>query len=117
MPFFSGYGVELGLLVDIAARFGVDAIAQVDLDRRVHRNQDMQALGRMSFGILQAAFLKLAEEGRSAPGNFATTLVQFSNQAYEHQPEPREIVTSRRPPIVTVDDYRRRRADPVAASE
>jgi glucosyl-3-phosphoglycerate synthase len=117
VPFFSGYGVELGLLVDIAARFGVDAIAQVDLDRRVHRNQDMQALGRMSFGILQAAFLRLAEEGRSAPGNFATTLVQFSDQPYEHQPEPREIVTSRRPPIVTVDDYRRRRADPVAASE
>ncbi|HEY6709834.1 MAG TPA: glucosyl-3-phosphoglycerate synthase, partial [Actinomycetota bacterium] len=115
VPFFSGYGVELGLLVDIAARFGVDAIAQVDLDRRVHRNQDMQALGRMSFGILQAAFLKLAEEGRSAPGNFATTLVQFSNELYEYRPEPREIVTSRRPPIVTVDDYRRRRADPVAA--
>jgi glucosyl-3-phosphoglycerate synthase len=117
VPFFSGYGVELGLLVDIAARFGVDAIAQVDLDRRVHRNQDMQALGRMSFGILQAVFLRLAEEGRSAPGNFATTLVQFSDQPYEHQPEPREIVTSQRPPIVTVDDYRRRRADPVAASE
>jgi glucosyl-3-phosphoglycerate synthase len=115
VPFFSGYGVELGLLVDIAARFGVDAIAQVDLDRRVHRNQDMQALGRMSFGILQAAFLRLAEEGRSVPGNFATTLVQFSNQLVEYQPEPREIVTSRRPPIVTVDDYRRRRADPVAA--
>jgi glucosyl-3-phosphoglycerate synthase len=117
VPFFSGYGVELGLLVDVAARFGVDAIAQVDLDRRVHRNQDMQALGRMGFGILQAVFLKLAEEGRSAPGNFATTLVQFSNEPYQYQPEPREIVTSRRPPIVTVDDYRRRRADPVAASE
>ena len=117
VPFFSGYGVELGLLVDIAARFGVDAIAQVDLDRRVHRNQDMQALGRMSFGILQAVFLKLAEEGRSAPGNFATTLVQFSNELYEYRPEPREIVTSRRPPIVTVDDYRRRRSDPVGAAE
>jgi glucosyl-3-phosphoglycerate synthase len=117
VPFFSGYGVELGLLVDIAARFGVDVIAQVDLDRRVHRNQDMQSLGRMSFGILQAAFLRLAEEGRSVPGNFATTLVQFANRQVDQQPEPCEIVTSRRPPIVTVDDYRRRRADPVAASE
>jgi glucosyl-3-phosphoglycerate synthase len=117
VPFFSGYGVELGLLVDIAAQFGVDAIAQVDLDRRVHRNQDTQALGRMSFGILQAVFLRLAEEGRSVPGNFATTLVQFSDEPYGHTPEPSEIVTSRRPPIVTVDDYRRRRADPVAASE
>jgi glucosyl-3-phosphoglycerate synthase len=117
VPFFSGYGVELGLLVDIAARFGVDAIAQVDLDRRVHRNQDMQALGRMSFGILQAVFLRLAEEGRSAPGNFATTLVQFSNELYQYRPEPREIVTTRRPPIVTVDGYRRRRATAVTAPE
>jgi glucosyl-3-phosphoglycerate synthase len=117
VPFFSGYGVELGLLIDIAARFGIDAIAQVDLDRRVHRNQDMQALSRMSFGILQAVFLRLAEEGRSAPGTYATTLVQFSNQLYEYQPEPREIVTTRRPPIATVGDYRRRRSDPVAASE
>jgi glucosyl-3-phosphoglycerate synthase len=117
VPFFSGYGVELGLLVDVAARFGIDAIAQVDLDRRVHRNQDMQALGRMSFGILQAVFLRLAEEGRCAPGTYATTLVQFSDQLHEYQPEPREIVTLRRPPIVTVDDYRRRRADTVAAPE
>src|SRR4029453_6495501 len=69
VPFFSGYGVELGLLVDIAARFGVDAIAQVDLDRRVHRNQDMQALGRMSFGILQAVFLPLAEGGPRGAGS------------------------------------------------
>jgi glucosyl-3-phosphoglycerate synthase len=117
VPFFSGYGVELGLLVDIAARFGIDAIAQVDLDRRVHRNQDTQALGRMSFGILQAVFLRLAEEGRAAPGTYGTTLVQFSDQPYEHHPEPREIITSRRPPIVTVDQYRRRRADPVGAAE
>src|SRR4030095_14668373 len=117
VPFFSGYGVELGLLVDVAARFGGDVIAPGHLDRRVHRNQDMQALGRMSSAILQAAFLRLAEEGRSAPGNFATTLVQFSNELYEYRPEPREIVTSRRPPIVTVDDYRRRRGGPGRASE
>src|SRR4029453_7146128 len=109
-PFSPGSGVDLGLLVDIAPRFGVDAIAQVDLDRRVHRNQDMQALGRMSFGILQAVFLRLAEGGRPPPATLPPPLVQFSAQPYEHQPEPREIVPSRRPPIVTVDDYRRRRA-------
>ena len=108
VPFSSGYGVELGLLVDLAERFGMDAIAQVDLERRVHRNQEVQALGRMSFGILQAVFLRLVEEGRAAPGTYGTTLVQFSNQLREYHMEPREIVTTRRPPIVTVDGYRRR---------
>jgi glucosyl-3-phosphoglycerate synthase len=117
VPFSSGYGVELGLLVDLAARFGMDAIAQVDLERRVHRNQDVQALGRMSFGILQAVFSRLAEEGRAAPGTYGTTLVQFSNQLREYHMEPREIVTTRRPPIVTVDGYRRHRATAVTAPE
>jgi glucosyl-3-phosphoglycerate synthase len=102
--------VELGLLVDLAERFGLDAIAQVDLERRVHRNQDVQALGRMSFGILQAVFQRLVEEGRAAPGTYGTTLVQFSNQLREYHMEPREIVTTRRPPIVTVDGYLRRAA-------
>jgi glucosyl-3-phosphoglycerate synthase len=110
VPFSSGYGVELGLLVDLAERFGMDAIAQVDLERRVHRNQDVQALGRMSFGILQAVFLRLVEEGRAAPGTYGTTLVQFSNQLREYHLEPREIVTTRRPPIVTVDGCLRRAA-------
>jgi glucosyl-3-phosphoglycerate synthase len=110
VPFSSGYGVELGLLVDLAERFGMDAIAQVDLERRVHRNQEVQALGRMSFGILQAVFLRLVEEGRAAPGTYGATLVQFSNQLREYHLEPREIVTTRRPPIVTVDGYLRRAA-------
>jgi glucosyl-3-phosphoglycerate synthase len=110
VPFSSSYGVELGLLVDLAERFGLDAIAQVDLERRVHRNQDVQALGRMSFGILQAVFQRLVEEGRAAPGTYGTTLVQFSNQLREYHMEPREIVTMRRPPIVTVDGYLRRAA-------
>jgi glucosyl-3-phosphoglycerate synthase len=116
VPFSSGYGVELGLLVDLAERFGMDAIAQVDLERRVHRNQEVQALGRMSFGILQAVFQRLVEEGRAAPGTYGTTLVQFSNQLREYHMEPREIVTTRRPPIVTVDGYLRR-ATTVTAPE
>ncbi len=109
VPFSSGYGVELGLLIDIAARCGLDGIAQVDLESRVHRNQDMQALSRMSFGILQAAFSRLGEEGRMTPGAFSTTLYQFSNGQREYNMQPRQITTQQRPPIATVDGYRRRR--------
>ena len=110
VPFDTGYGVELGLLIEIARRYGVPSIAQVDLERRVHRNQDVQALGRMSFGILQTALALLAEDGRVAPGAWSGVLVQFSNQLREYHMEPREIVTTRRPPIVTVDGYLRRAA-------
>ena len=64
LPFFTGYGVEIGMLVDTLARRGMDAIAQVDVSERVHRNQDMDALSRMAYGIVQVAIARLADEGR-----------------------------------------------------
>jgi glucosyl-3-phosphoglycerate synthase len=109
VPFSAGYGVELGLLVDIASRFGVEAIGQVDLERRVHRNQDMPALSRMSFGILQTALNRLEQEGRMLPGSFTTTLHQFSNQLHHYQMQPHEITIPERPPMATLDVYRRHR--------
>jgi len=109
VPFSAGYGVELGLLVDIASRFGVDVIGQVDLERRVHRNQDMPALSRMSFGILQTALNRLEREGRLTPGAFATTLHQFSNELDQYQMQAHQITIPERPPIATLDVYRRRR--------
>jgi glucosyl-3-phosphoglycerate synthase len=42
--FAAGYGVELGLLVDVSARFGVEHVAQVDLGVRVHRNRSLADL-------------------------------------------------------------------------
>ena len=59
LPFPIGYGVETSHLIDVYHRHGLDAIAQTDLDRRVHYNQDTQALGKMAFRILQA-FLRRA---------------------------------------------------------
>lgn len=67
LPFFTGYGVELGLLIDTLRRVGADGIAQVDLECRVHRNQSLPALSRMAFGIMQVAHQRLAEEGRAEP--------------------------------------------------
>src|SRR6266540_2968519 len=101
--FSSGYGVELGLLVDIAKRCGLDGIAQVDLEVRVHRNQDVQALSRMSFGILQTALTRLREEGRMSRDSFSTTLYQFTNGLRDYDMQPHQIVSVERPPIATVD--------------
>jgi glucosyl-3-phosphoglycerate synthase len=109
VPFSSGYGVELGLLIDLAERCGLDGIAQVDLEVRVHRNQDVQALSRMSFGIMQAALTRLQEEGRMSPEAFSTTLYQFTRGQRGFEMQPNHITTLERPPIATVDGYRRRR--------
>jgi len=59
LPFFTGYGVEIGLLIDILEQFGLNAIAQVDLEQRIHRNQSLSALSRMSFMIMQTVITRL----------------------------------------------------------
>ena len=54
VPFFTGYAVEIGLLIDIIEQLGLPAIGQVDLERRIHRNQPLGNLSQMAYVILQA---------------------------------------------------------------
>ena len=49
------YGVELGLLVDVAEAHGTGAIAQVDLGVRVHRNRPLSELRPHATDVLRAA--------------------------------------------------------------
>ncbi|MBT7696815.1 MAG: glucosyl-3-phosphoglycerate synthase [Desulfobacterales bacterium] len=53
IPFPIGYGVETSMILDIYEKWGLEVMAQVDLEKRVHRNQDTRALGRMAFVILK----------------------------------------------------------------
>jgi glucosyl-3-phosphoglycerate synthase len=52
VPFAPGYGVEIGLLVDTYDRLGMDAIAQVNLGVRAHRNRPLTELGAMSRQVI-----------------------------------------------------------------
>lgn len=78
VPFFTGYGVEIGLLIDILALAGADAVAQCDLGRRVHRNQTLSDLSRMAFAIAHTALQRLDEAGRARFADaLGDTYVQF----------------------------------------
>ena len=48
VPFAPGYGVEIGILIDTYDMFGIDAIAQVNLGVRTHRNRPLHELAPMS---------------------------------------------------------------------
>ncbi|HEY8371697.1 MAG TPA: glucosyl-3-phosphoglycerate synthase [Pseudonocardiaceae bacterium] len=61
IPFVSGYGVELGMLIDLLELVGLDAMAQVDLGERRHRHQSTEGLGRMAMQIMLTAFARLRE--------------------------------------------------------
>ncbi len=64
LPFAPGYGVDLALLIDISAQFGLAAIAQVDLGTRVHRNRSLDELSPQAMAIMQTA---LARAGVAVP--------------------------------------------------
>jgi glucosyl-3-phosphoglycerate synthase len=98
LPFVQGYGVDLGLLVDIAEQEGTEAIAQVDLGTRRHRNRPLDELGPQALAVLQTA---LRRAGASSAG--AATLVRPDL-------EPVEVRATERPALADVPGYRRRSA-------
>ena len=58
VPFVQGYGVDLALLVDIAERFGISSMGQVDLGTRAHRNRPLDELGPQALAVLQTGLLR-----------------------------------------------------------
>jgi glucosyl-3-phosphoglycerate synthase len=77
LPFLSDYAVDIGLLIDACETEGLDSIAQVDLDLRVHRNRDLLALGRMSSEVMQGMLRRFDELGRVKVPEMFADLVQF----------------------------------------
>ncbi|MDQ4089117.1 MAG: glucosyl-3-phosphoglycerate synthase [Actinomycetota bacterium] len=53
-----GYGVEIGMLIDVARRFGPAAITQVDLGERVHRNRPLAELAGQADEVLAAVLAR-----------------------------------------------------------
>lgn len=68
VPFFSGYSVEVGLLVDLLEHVGLDRLAQVDLEERVHRNRPLAELAPMAYAIGRTILRRAEEWGRVKAG-------------------------------------------------
>ncbi len=107
VPFVSGYGVEVGLLVDLLERSGLAALAQVDLGVRRHTSQGQEALGRMAGQILSTV---LARAGRRQAGGLLT---QFRHDGAGFVPHSSPMAVDERPPMATVPEYRALRGDVV----
>jgi glucosyl-3-phosphoglycerate synthase len=103
VPFAAHYGVEIGLLLDTYDRHGLAGLAQVDLDRRIHRNQSVTTLGRMAFVIQHAILRRLVTEGRASFDPPGTTLTQFRNVGTEYRRVSYDLPLLDRPPLRTVN--------------
>jgi glucosyl-3-phosphoglycerate synthase len=102
--------VEIGLLVDILEASGLSAIGQVDLERRLHRNQPLPNLSQMAFVILQAAMRKLEERHRiELLTEMGRTLKLISQDRDRFTLNVREIGDQLRPPIRSIPAYQERR--------
>jgi glucosyl-3-phosphoglycerate synthase len=107
--FFSGYGVEIGLLIDMLEKFGLNAIAQVDLKERIHHNQPLEALSKMSFAIIQAVIRKLESRyGQSILENVNTTMKLIRYEQKNFRLDIEEIAERDRPPMIELPEYRER---------
>jgi glucosyl-3-phosphoglycerate synthase len=111
IPFFTGYAVEIGHLIDIAERAGIDSLGQVDLERRVHRNQDLEGLSRMSFVILQAVMKRLEERRRARLFAELGSTMKLPRFGDGHLGlEVIELADHERPPMIRIPEYLERRA-------
>jgi nucleotide-binding universal stress UspA family protein len=110
VPFFTGYAVEIGLLIDILEASGLSGIGQVDLERRIHRNQPLGNLSQMSYVILQGAIRKLEERHRIELLTEVGRGMKLINQERQRfNLEVREIGDELRPPMQTIPAYQERR--------
>ncbi|MBX3081775.1 MAG: glucosyl-3-phosphoglycerate synthase [Anaerolineae bacterium] len=108
-PFFTGYGVETGLLIDLHEKYGLEGIAQVDLEERVHHNQPLVNLSKMSFAILQVFISRLERR-------YGMELLDKANRSMKlivHEPDRfgldiAEISDIERPPMNTIKAYMER---------
>ena len=110
LPFFTGYGVETGLLIDFLESYGLHAIGQVDLKRRVHRNQTLVSLSKMAFTLIQVVLKRMEDQQRlrlMSDLNSSMKFIQHTRDQFHL--EVKELRDAERPPMITVPEYLHRR--------
>lgn len=89
--------MDVGLLIDVAAMVGLGAIAQVDLELRVHRNRPLSQLGPQAAAVA-AAILRRVDP----------SLITESMTLERPDIPPVDVDLGELPPMVNVDEYVRR---------
>jgi glucosyl-3-phosphoglycerate synthase len=103
VPFVGGYGVDLGLLVDVTARFGNTSLVQSDLGERVHRNRSLAELGPQALAVLQLALERARVGTRDVTG--AGTGTGWTTELSRPGEEAVTVTLVQRPPLVEVPGH------------
>jgi glucosyl-3-phosphoglycerate synthase len=103
----TGYGVETAHLMDVLEGWGLGALAQTDLDERLHRHQDTTSLGRMSFAVLHA-FFQRAKPKISLAGPLDDHYRHFMREEGATREILWKFADFERPPLISLPAYRNR---------
>ena len=99
VPFVQGWGVEIGLLIDLAEQFGIEIFAQADIGVREHRNRPLDQLSPQAMAVLLTALRRAGVPEDRLSG----TLIRYGSPT---EMEYIEVETRERPPMLEVPSYR-----------
>ena len=100
IPFVQGWGVDLGMLIDISALVGVHRMATADLGTRIHRNRSLRQLGPQAMAV-QGVVLRRA--GKIPSGSGAPELDVLVRPTADGSAMERVTVEVReRPPMASI---------------
>jgi glucosyl-3-phosphoglycerate synthase len=94
LPIVCGWGVDLALVIDVVARHGLPALAQVDLGTRRHRHRPLEELSPQAMAILTTALRRAG-----IPEREAARLVFFDGDHHGHEVL---VEVGERPPLRTL---------------
>jgi glucosyl-3-phosphoglycerate synthase len=99
LPVVCGWGVDLALVIDVVARHGLPALAQVDLGTRRHRHRPLDQLSPQAMAILTTALRRAG-----IPERDAARLVLFDGDHHGHEVT---VEVRERPPLQSLTPYAR----------
>jgi glucosyl-3-phosphoglycerate synthase len=95
LPFATGYGVDIALLIDAYGAVGLDGLAQVNLDLRQNAHQPLRELAGMASAVLRAVAVRLEREGRLSGPLPSGLLVPETDDLRVHS-----VSATERPPLL-----------------
>jgi glucosyl-3-phosphoglycerate synthase len=76
IPFTTGYGVEIAMLLDVWSLLGGEGVAQVDLEEHRNSHQPLSALAPMAQTVLAGIAARMQREGRLSGVALAEAVVE-----------------------------------------
>jgi glycosyltransferase involved in cell wall biosynthesis len=93
LPFPTGYGVEIAVLIDALRHAGLDALAESWLGTRQNRHQPLRDLGAMAFAVLAAVERRVRAADPAVPGGLVQPWADWS---------VRDVPVLERPPLASL---------------